>query len=338
MVMIRAERHLKMPHPHIFAPPQPEEVVVESGVGGSMVHKNKRSKRKDKSKVTVEDSFQFFVVENIVENDVGDVGNVGEDDGSNDEFLENDDALFEKFVDEASVDMGSESESNSDLIDVVGSEQDLDEHRLSDDEGDRLSFPVFYPIQMYDPSLELGMIVSLRKEFLQNFKYDPKRNVKGMRVDIMNELRCHVSRDQAYRAKRQALKKLEGSPEHQFSKLWDYAEELRSTNPGSTVILRINDENGENRFEKFYVCYNAMKQGFLGGCGPIIGMEGCHLKGPHGGVLLTAVGVDPNNNLYSIAYAVVQRENRDTWEWFLTVLKQDLNVRREEEYTFMSDK
>ncbi|KAL0360085.1 UNVERIFIED_CONTAM: hypothetical protein Sradi_3693000 [Sesamum radiatum] len=81
-----------------------------------------------------------------------------------------------------------------------------------------------------------------------------------------------------------------------------------------------------------------MKQGFLAGCRPILGVDGCHLKGPHGGILLTAVGVDPNNNLYPVAYAVVQRESKDTWEWFLTVLKQDLNIQRDEEFTFMSDK
>ncbi|KAL0366773.1 UNVERIFIED_CONTAM: hypothetical protein Sradi_3567400 [Sesamum radiatum] len=154
----------------------------------------------------------------------------------------------------------------------------------------------------------------------------------------MNELRCHVSRDQAYRAKRAALKKLEGSLEHQFTKLWDYAEEVRRTNPGSTMILGINDENGQNRFEKFYVCLNALKQGFLGGCRPIYMCGWLSFEGTHKGILLTAVGVDPNNNLYPIAYAVVQKESTDTWEWFLTVLKQDVCIHRDNEYTFMSDK
>ncbi|KAK4390453.1 hypothetical protein Sango_2108600 [Sesamum angolense] len=83
---------------------------------------------------------------------------------------------------------------------------------------------------------------SLSERYLQDFKSDLK-DVKGWRVDIMNQLRCHISRDQAYRAKRQALKKLEGSPEQQFTKLWDYAEELRRTNPGSTIILGVNDVN-----------------------------------------------------------------------------------------------
>lgn len=54
--------------------------------------------------------------------------------------------------------------------------------------------------------------------------------------------------------------------------------------------------------------------------------------------MLTAVGVNPNNNIYPIAYAIVCKECRDTWEWFLTVLKNDLNIVRPYEYTFMSDK
>ncbi|KAL0405685.1 UNVERIFIED_CONTAM: hypothetical protein Slati_3882400 [Sesamum latifolium] len=95
----------------------------------------------------------------------------------------------------------------------------------------------------------------LSEKYLQDFKSDPKRDVKGWRVDIMNQLRCHVSRDQAYRAKRQALKKVEGSHEHKFSKLWDYAEESRRTNPGSTVILGVNDVNGENRHYQIS-CYD----------------------------------------------------------------------------------
>ncbi|KAL0416055.1 UNVERIFIED_CONTAM: hypothetical protein Slati_3437400 [Sesamum latifolium] len=154
----------------------------------------------------------------------------------------------------------------------------------------------------------------------------------------MNELRFHVSKDQAYRAKRQALKKLEGSPEYQYTKLWDYVEEVRKTNIGSTVILGIEEENGEVRFNRFYMCFKALKEGFLAGCRPIIGVDGCHLKGPYDGVLLTAVGVDPNNNTYPIAYAIVRSENMETWEWFLTILKQDLNIIRDYEYTFMSDK
>ncbi|KAL0355126.1 UNVERIFIED_CONTAM: hypothetical protein Sradi_3959500 [Sesamum radiatum] len=275
----------------------------------------------------------------------------------------------------------SDSSEDDGEEDVVENDGDLDEGR--DAEGEGPSNPVFNPEETYDPTFEIGMLFSNKKElkkalqsyaikskrtvkftkndkvrvyaqcgdsecgwkmhaikikgeetfqinllqshhscpeifevknmktnwlkdkYLQKFKSDPKRCVKGFRVDIINELRVNVSKNQAYRAKKAALKEIEGSPEWQYSRLWDYAAEIRATNPG---------------------------------CRPIIGVDRCHLKGPHGGILLTAIGVDPNNNLFPIAYAVVNKECRETWEWFLIVLKHDLNIIRDYEFTFMSDK
>ncbi|KAL0379271.1 UNVERIFIED_CONTAM: hypothetical protein Sradi_3232600 [Sesamum radiatum] len=98
-----------------------------------------------------------------------------------------------------------------------------------------------------------------------------------------------------------------------------------------------DDGTGRRKFEKLYVCFDALRQGFLHGCRPVIEVDGCHLKGPHGGILLTAVSIDPNNNLYPLAYAVMSGETRESWEWFLELLKGVLNVVRDD-YTFISDK
>ncbi|KAL0447666.1 UNVERIFIED_CONTAM: hypothetical protein Slati_1894500 [Sesamum latifolium] len=95
---------------------------------------------------------------------------------------------------------------------------------------------------------------------------------------------------------------------------------------------------GGSKFGKLYVCFEGLKLGFLAGCRKIIGVDGCHLKGPHGGVMLTAVGTDPNNDSFPIAYALVSGETRETWEWFLTLLRNDLNIHRDNDYTFMSNK
>ncbi|KAL0415770.1 UNVERIFIED_CONTAM: hypothetical protein Slati_3408900 [Sesamum latifolium] len=48
--------------------------------------------------------------------------------------------------------------------------------------------------------------------------------------------------------------------------------------------------------------------------------------------------MDPNNNLFPIAYAVVSGETRASWEWFLELLKSDLEIVRDDVYTFISDK
>ncbi|XP_042521317.1 uncharacterized protein LOC122094781 [Macadamia integrifolia] len=49
--------------------------------------------------------------------------------------------------------------------------------------------------------------------------------------------------------------------------------------------------------------------GFIKGCRPFIGLDGCHLKGRYGGVLLAAVSVDGNNGLHTVAYGVVEVES-----------------------------
>lgn len=39
-------------------------------------------------------------------------------------------------------------------------------------------------------------------------------------------------------------------------------------------------------------------------------MDDCFLKGLYGGQLLTAIGIDADNGLFPIAYAVVDIENK----------------------------
>ena len=45
------------------------------------------------------------------------------------------------------------------------------------------------------------------------------------------------TRSQVYRAKRKAEILVQGSLATQYAKLWDYADELRRSNPGSTVVI-----------------------------------------------------------------------------------------------------
>lgn len=89
-----------------------------------------------------------------------------------------------------------------------------------------------------------------------------------------------------------------------------------------------------------YMCYAATKQGFLAGCRPIIGVDGCHLKGHQKGVqLLIVVGVDGNNSMYPFAFSVVEGELKETWYWFLTLLEEDLRISKNSRaWTFISDK
>nr|XP_027103297.1 uncharacterized protein LOC113724609 [Coffea arabica] len=138
------------------------------------------------------------------------------------------------------------------------------------------------------------------------------------------------------RAKKIAENLGKGSEMDQFNKLPYYINEIERSNPGSTVIMKLVDDycdavTGQGKFQRLYMCFAGVKQGFLAACRPVFGLDGTFFKGSAGGVLLTAVGVDPNNRMYPIAYAATEEETKDSWIWFLTLLKKDLKIERDYE-------
>ncbi|XP_074305871.1 uncharacterized protein LOC141641092 [Silene latifolia] len=86
-----------------------------------------------------------------------------------------------------------------------------------------------------------------------------------------------------------------------------------------------------------YICFAALREGFLAGCRPFISIDGCWLKDPYGGQLLVAVGRVGNNQMFPIAWAVVDVENTESWSWFLQLLAEDLQTSDGAGYTVMSD-
>ena len=61
-----------------------------------------------------------------------------------------------------------------------------------------------------------------------------------------------------------------------------------------------------------YIRYNAQKLGFLGGCRPFVGLDGCHLKGRFGVQLLSTTIKDGNDNIFPMTLVVVKQENKES--------------------------
>ncbi|CAL8161782.1 unnamed protein product [Prunus armeniaca] len=93
-----------------------------------------------------------------------------------------------------------------------------------------------------------------------------------------------------------------------------------------------------SRFQRIYICLAACKKGFLDGCKHVVCLDGCHVKWPHPGQVLSAMGVDANNGMFPLAYAYVEIESDSTWLWFLELLSGDLNITNSHGYVFMTDK
>ncbi|CAL8167936.1 unnamed protein product [Prunus armeniaca] len=121
---------------------------------------------------------------------------------------------------------------------------------------------------------------------------------------------CHSFRITDPRQKATAIS--EGTYTKQFETLWDYVEELKKTNVGTTVKIKSNLEGDKSRFRRIYIYLAATKKGFIDALRTVVGLDACHIKGQHPGQLLYAVGVDPNNGMYPIAYAVAEAENYAT--------------------------
>ncbi|XP_075665367.1 uncharacterized protein LOC142635032 [Castanea sativa] len=85
---------------------------------------------------------------------------------------------------------------------------------------------------------------------------------------------------QSGRSKRKAKDLINGDEQLQYGILRDYAQMINTIDKGSRVILQteIVDETSQPKFKRMYVRFNAQNVGFLGGCRPFVGLNGCHIK------------------------------------------------------------
>ncbi|GJT57276.1 mutator type transposase [Tanacetum coccineum] len=124
--------------------------------------------------------------------------------------------------------------------------------------------------------------------------------------------------------------------------LKDYCVELKEMNPNTIVKIEVEapefPNSEERKFKWIYICLGPLKDGFRAGGRDFLGLDGCFLSGPYPGQILTAVGVDPNNGIYPLAYDVVESESKDSWKWFLDYLGDDLELFRNSNFTFISDR
>nr|GMD98144.1 uncharacterized protein LOC109150412 [Ipomoea batatas] len=170
----------------------------------------------------------------------------------------------------------------------------------------------------------------LAKFFKDDFRVNTDWGRGPFQEHVKAKFNCQLTINQAYLAKKKAMKQIDGQDSEQFKLLNDYCEELRKSNPGTIVKMKLDSEfivNGRPRFVRPYICFGACKEGFISGCKPIIGLDGCHLKGSQkGGQLLSAIGLDGDNSIFPVAFAIVEGELKDSWCWFLKLLDNDLNL------------
>ncbi|XP_071699927.1 uncharacterized protein [Rutidosis leptorrhynchoides] len=171
---------------------------------------------------------------------------------------------------------------------------------------------------------------------------DPDLKASAIQEIITTKYELGVKKMTAYRAKSKAKKVIIGDYRKQYLRLRDYCLELQKRNPNTTTKIEVypepNPSSDTRVFKRVYICLGPLKEGFKACKREILGLDGCFLKGPYPGQLLTDVGVDPNNGIYPLAYAVVEAETSESWRWFLHCLGDDLDLDSNCNFTFISDR
>lgn len=190
--------------------------------------------------------------------------------------------------------------------------------------------------------VNLCTISWLAKEVEPMIQINPNHTLGSLQDTIQKKFQVQVTIQQMFRARAIATQRIQGSYGAQYGMLRDYCEELLRSNPGSTIKIDVerapNPDCPTRQFKRIYICLGALKAGFKLGGRDIMGLDGCFMKGPFPGQILTAVSVDANNGIYPVAYALVESETTSSWMWFLMNLGDDLGLDCNSSFTFISDR
>ena len=159
--------------------------------------------------------------------------------------------------------------------------------------------------------------------------------------EIKREYNMIVTEEQCRRAKATLAARRKAGHEAHFGRLWDYQEEVLSSNVGSTMEIETIPgpvPGSKQRFHRLYMCFEALKSSWKKSCRPIIGLDAAFMKWDIKGQMLAAVGRDGDNRIFPIAWAVVEVEDNPNWLWFVQLLKKDLGLEDGEAVTIISDK
>ncbi|KAI0500776.1 hypothetical protein KFK09_018993 [Dendrobium nobile] len=131
-----------------------------------------------------------------------------------------------------------------------------------------------------------------------------------------------VSYMKAWDARRKAIKVVFGSWEESYRTLNLFMDAVASVMPGT--VYRIQSTQ-TNRFQRLFWAFGPSITGWKY-CRPVLSLDGTFLLGKYRGTLLTAIGMDANNGLYPLAFAVVESECTESWIWFLRQVNELLPV------------
>ncbi|XP_039126995.1 uncharacterized protein LOC120263173 [Dioscorea cayenensis subsp. rotundata] len=155
---------------------------------------------------------------------------------------------------------------------------------------------------------------------IQKLKERPLYRAVDIHKDILQDQGVRLPYKHAWMGKEIARAAIHGKEVSSYDLLLWYVDKVAETNLGSFIIV----ENDGDRFKRAFFSFRACLLGFKLGCRPLLFIDGTHLLGKYGGILLGATAKDGNEGIFHVAFAVVDNEIDDNWTWFLATLEEAL--------------
>ncbi|XP_076891552.1 uncharacterized protein LOC143543000 [Bidens hawaiensis] len=157
----------------------------------------------------------------------------------------------------------------------------------------------------------------------EKLKVSPNYKPKDIVTDIKEQYGVQLNYFQAWRGKEIAKEQLQGSYKDAYGQLPYFCEQIMETNPGSLTTFTTKPDSS---FHRLFVSFHASLYGFQQGCRPLLFLGSLPLKSKYQGTLLAATAPDGDDDVFPVAFAVVDQVSDDNWLWFLQQLKSALTT------------
>nr|ABA97178.2 transposon protein, putative, Mutator sub-class [Oryza sativa Japonica Group] len=154
---------------------------------------------------------------------------------------------------------------------------------------------------------------------IDNLTYEPRSIIRH----IEETYKYTISYAKAWRAKQKIIEMIFGTYEASYDNLPRLLGVIEERNPGSSYKVKklpSIEHPGKSVLQRAFLALHACKMAFVN-CRPVLCIDGTFLTGKYRGQILTAIGVDGNNQVLPLAFAFVESENTDSWYWFLKLVK-----------------
>ncbi|KAJ3678781.1 hypothetical protein LUZ61_021322 [Rhynchospora tenuis] len=186
---------------------------------------------------------------------------------------------------------------------------------------------------------------NLTAELIAEHVREELRKDLGLKISQVGGLirarytRIEPTYNKAWRGRERALEQLFGSWEGAYNKLPRLLEAIKRTTPGTKYDIISWETNDPNvRVFKmaawaFGPCIEALKH-----ARPVISIDASFLSGRYKGKLFTVCAYDPENHLIPVAFGLAEKEDKNSWGWFMSWVRFEVIGDMNRKYCVVSDR